>query len=132
MFKLYDCKVRLGGSVLNEVPKTGITAPEIEVYRAIHGSDAVVDVKLAGQVKRSDRDERARIEDLFAPAGALGDVVAKKKRMIADLFGHASNPLPKELVEQAVEEDLEDDADVVLTETPQRVDVKEKAPAFTE
>lgn len=110
MFKLYDCKLRIGGSVLNEVRKDQITASEIEVYRVLHGSDAVLDIKEAGEVKRTDREERARLEELFAnPATAMGESLAKKKRMLSDLFGHERLPLPKELdLSPAQPEDDED------------------------
>lgn len=136
MFKLYNCKVRLGGLVLNEVPKSSITAPEIEVYRVIHGSDAVVDIKETGKsARRSDRDERTRLEQMFAPSTAIGDVATKKMRMLTDLFGHASNPLPKEVVVQAEPAEEDDDApdvDVVPEEPIVQSKPQEKAPAFAD
>lgn len=41
---LYDCKVRLGGSLLNETPRRHVTAGEIMMLRGIHGSDAVLNI----------------------------------------------------------------------------------------
>ncbi len=111
MFKLYSCKVRLQGSVLNEVPKSDVTAPEIEVLRALHGSDAVAGIVETGSVKRSDRDERRRLEEVYADAGSVGEAVTRKKRMLTDLFGHERMALPKEIdAAPAVEED-DDDAE---------------------
>ena len=49
---LYNCKVRLGGSLYNEVPKPEITAAEITVLRVIHGDDSVVDIEPAGENKK--------------------------------------------------------------------------------
>lgn len=44
----FDCKVRIGGSVLNEVRREGITAAEMLVLRAMHGDDAVLELSRAG------------------------------------------------------------------------------------
>ena len=133
MFKLYDCKLRIGGSVLNEIRKSKVTAPEIEVLRALHGSDAVLDIVEAGEVKRSDREERARLEDAFAhPSQAMGESLAKKKRMLADLFGHATNALPKAIEAAAVEED-EPEADEMPIAPASRTRVtKSQEPSFAE
>jgi hypothetical protein len=119
MFKLYSCKLRLGGSVLNEIDKQDVTAPEIEMLRLLHGSDAVLHIRETGQVNRTDRQERARIEQLFAsPTQAMGGSLAKKKRAIADLFGHERNPLPKEVEE------------VIAADEPEEFDdAKDIAPA---
>jgi hypothetical protein len=127
MFKLYSCKIRLGGNVQNEIRKIGVTAPEIEVYRALHGSDAVLDIVEAGSVKRTDREERERIESIFAsPANSMGDSLAKRQRMLSDLFGHARNPLPKHL-DDGSESDVDPATPIVRTRV-----IKEKAPAFAE
>ncbi len=83
--QLYDCKVRLKGSLYNEVHKSGVSAAEVLVLRVIHGGavddmDAVVDVKPTTDVngKRlpvsevDDHTERTRLEDLYN--GALGSI----------------------------------------------------------
>jgi len=64
----YDARIRLAGSLLNEVPKSGLTAPEITVLRRLHGSDAVVEIKPGKHVERDDYAERARLHDLYGPA----------------------------------------------------------------
>lgn len=138
MFDLYSCKVRIGGSVLNEVPKVGVTAPEVEVLRFIHGSDAVADLKRIGEVKRTDREERARLEGIYASAAtSMGDSLVRKKRMFTELFGHVSNALPKtaEAVVAAPSEmeDFEDEtaAPAPVARPPKRTPVA-KEPAYAE
>lgn len=112
-FKFYSCKVRLQGNVLNEVPKTDVTAPEIEILRALHGSDAVVNIVEAGEAKRSDRDERARLVEIYAnPKKTVAESAERKMRMIRDLFGHDRNPLPKDLDLSPVEPEDEADDEV--------------------
>lgn len=110
-FKLYSCKLRLDGSVLNEVPKTGVTAAEIEMLRGLHGSDAIVSLKDAGSVERSDAEERARIQALFInPLLDAPPRLKAKNEMFATLFGHKSQPMPKTLEadEEIADEPVED------------------------
>ena len=59
--RLYSCKVRLGGSLYNEVLKSEVTAAEIHILRALHGNDAVIDVKEIGKNKISQPEERDRL-----------------------------------------------------------------------
>lgn len=63
--KLFNCLVRLGGSVLHEVPKYDVTDMEIRVLQSIHGSDAVTRIKTAGEVKRTDKEEASRLADEY-------------------------------------------------------------------
>jgi hypothetical protein len=132
MFKLYSCKLRIGGSVLNEIRKSDVTAPEIDVLRKLHGADAVLEIKETGEVQRSDRAERDRIEGIYAsPTNSVGESLAKKQRMLADLFGHARNPLPKVLEDAPVGAE-EDVVEPEVTAAPiKRTPVKAQ-PAFAE
>lgn len=80
--KLFNCKVRIQGSVQDEVIKTGVTQAEIIVLRAIHGNDAVLDTVPEGlaTVKvdptdpesadrpRTEAEERDRLELLYGEA----------------------------------------------------------------
>ncbi len=60
--KLYSCKVRLGGSVVNEVRKDSVLAAEIMLLRGIHGGDAVLEVRLDGEDKSiKQEDAKARL-----------------------------------------------------------------------
>jgi hypothetical protein len=58
----------LGGDHGNTIMKWRVTAAEIAVLRAIHGEDAVNDVEPTGDVKRSHRDERARLIAIYGGA----------------------------------------------------------------
>lgn len=117
-FKLYSCKLRLNGSVLNEVPKDEVTAAEIEMLRGLHGSDAIVNAKDAGSVERSDADERARVYSMFInPLLDAPPRLKAKNEMFSTLFGHKSQPMPKTL-----------EADEEIADEP--VDEKPVAPSI--
>lgn len=94
-FQLYTATVRLGGSMLNEVQKADLTAPEIVALHAIHGPDSVLKIapmKAGGKNKtadRSDRDERARLRSTYE--GAL----PTKAGFVNRLFGPVA-ALPRE------------------------------------
>ena len=63
---LFSCKLRLGGSLANEVPKDNVTAPEIQVLRMAHGGDAVVGIERTGEAADYDVvGERARLTALY-------------------------------------------------------------------
>lgn len=79
--QLYDCKVRLKGSLYNEVHKSGVSAAEVMLLRLIHGGavddmDAVVEIKPAMDAKNkrlpesevNDQDERKRLQILYGTA----------------------------------------------------------------
>lgn len=79
--QLYDCKVRLKGSLYNEVHKSGVSAAEISILRLIHGGavddmDAVVGIapskdingKRLPESEISDLDERERLQHLYGTA----------------------------------------------------------------
>jgi hypothetical protein len=66
--KLYSCKVRLSGSLYNEVPKTNVTASEVYIFRLLHGGDdAVTALVETGSVKRSQAEERDRLAEEYGP-----------------------------------------------------------------
>lgn len=108
--KLYTCKLRLAGAVVNEVLKSGTTAAEIEIFRFLHGSDAVLDIKEIDDVKRTSAQERARLRDLYANPEKLNSLQLKQKNeMLRGLFGHDRLPLPEDLAEVVVPEELDED-----------------------
>ena len=97
--QLYDCKVRLGGNLYNEVFKRGVTAAEIMVLRVIHGGavddlDCLVDVKVSKDeqghklpvIDRDDNEERERLTFLYGEALASREHV----KSINGIFGPAS------------------------------------------
>ena len=97
-FKVYSCKLRLEGSVLNEVPKDDVTAAEIEMYRALHGSDAVVNIVETGEKTSTDSAERERVKSKFLnPMRDAPPRLKAKTEMFRNMFGHDTLPLPKGL-----------------------------------
>ena len=92
--RLFSCKLRLKSSLHNEVQKIGVSAAEIMVLRHVHcpgdevDPSTVVDIKAAGEITRTDAEERARLAGLY-------DVALKKQgKSIATMFG-VGVPLPK-------------------------------------
>lgn len=87
----FTCKIRLNGSLYNEVTKVNVTVPEIIVLRAIHGADSVSEIKEVDPIQR-DEDERARIDRLY------GLAIGRRKESIpnglAGLLGFPGSPLP--------------------------------------
>jgi hypothetical protein len=96
--QLYNCKVRLHGSLYNEVRKEDITAAEIAVLKAIHGQeggiDPIADIEHTGRKNSSISEAWLRnylteeygrglaaiegvknLNGLFGVAGALPDKV---------------------------------------------------------
>jgi hypothetical protein len=92
--QVYRCKVRLAGSLLNEVWKDEATAPEIILLRAMHGDDAVVEITRTSMDKRPHAEERERLKNIY---GA---------KIVLEQFGHPHQQLPVRLDdhEEPVEE----------------------------
>lgn len=104
---LYTAKIRLGGSLYNEVPREDLTAAEILVLQALHGNDGVVDIKSTGKVAmaidfdddlvrpietnrpRTDEEERQRLRQLYASS----ILTPGRTRLIEDTIG-ARGPVP--------------------------------------
>lgn len=55
----------LAGDGGNTVPKYYVTPAEVAVLQHIHGSDAVSEIAIAGDVKRSNREERTRLLEKY-------------------------------------------------------------------
>lgn len=104
--RLYSCKVRLEGSLYNEVRKIGVTAAEIQLLRLLHslnpeaenedGTDenlidesVVGDIVFTGEVDRTDAQERSRLTELYGPALKRFDSI----KNIKGVFG-VGVPLP--------------------------------------
>lgn len=96
--QLYNCKVRLHGSLYNEVRKDSITAAEIAVLRIIHGQeggiDAVTDIEHTGRKNTSVTDAALRdyLNQEYGPGLAAIDGV----KNLNGVFGVAG-ALPKHL-----------------------------------
>lgn len=104
--EVYSAQVRLGGSVINEVPQDELTAAAIVCLRAIHGNDAVVKIEHVGSVKRTNEEERERLDMKY------GQGLAIAKQSLISLFGPEHAPLPVKLAgfdpEDETDEDDED------------------------
>lgn len=89
--KLYSAKVRLSGSIWNEVPVANVTAAEIEILRIIHGGDeSVHSVVATGEDKSTSKDVR----DLLSVK--YGNSLAGHKKTFESIFGARTVPLPDE------------------------------------
>lgn len=63
-----NAMVAIGGDSGSIISKGPITPSEVVVLRAIHGEDAVTNIKILGTIERRNRDERARISNLYGNA----------------------------------------------------------------
>lgn len=61
-----NCLLALGGDIGNTVPKYNITPAEVAVLREIHGADAVSEIQVIGSIERSHREERVRLDEIYA------------------------------------------------------------------
>lgn len=126
--RLYSCKVRLGGSLYNEVPKFDVTAPEVHILRIIHGSDAIANLEETGKNKVGQAEERDRLIEIYGlglanlrqqremPEQAFAGVFGIGARLPDDIPGTpkavaktAAKPAPEpEADEEPVEPDPEE------------------------
>lgn len=94
----YSAKVRLAGDVRHEVHRINLSAPEVMVLRAIHGADAVVNIKKTGHWQTSHAGERDRLAMDYGP------------KIVADLFGPEHRELP--LIAPGVSDEVEESDEV--------------------
>lgn len=89
--QLYNCKVRLHGSLYNEVRKEAITAAEIAVLRAIHGQeggiDAVTEIEHTGR-KNSDITD-AWLREYLTEEYGKGLAAIEEIKSLNGIFGVA-------------------------------------------
>lgn len=93
--RFYNAKVRLAGSLLHEVYKEGLSAPEIMLLRHIHGQDAVVDIKYVDE-KTYGPDENAVERDRLRLI--YDDVTPNQEARnskVEELFGPPHRELPQ-------------------------------------
>lgn len=104
-FQFYNCRVRLAGSLLNEVPKTGISAAEVHLLADQHGEDAIVDISVA-----SDKDVPPVPKTVAEDAGVLPEkaewndktirahlerIYDRKAPNTVRVLGNSLTPLPR-------------------------------------
>jgi hypothetical protein len=85
-----NVEIRLAGSLENTVRKE-VTAPEIAILKAIHGHDAVVNIKKSRSASVEQGAERSRLEKHYGEAA------------IARFFPGVTAKLPSTLAEVGVE-----------------------------
>lgn len=73
--QLCKCDVMLGGDRNNVVAKEGVSIAEIVVLRAIHGGDAVVNIRPAGIRSLDHHEELARLKRTYNRREAIVDKV---------------------------------------------------------
>lgn len=98
--RVYNCQVNVGKEHLTTVQKNGVTAAEIIVLRAIHGGDAVLDIRKGRMDKRAHAEEYARLEAIYGGTKVkLGDEdTSPSVPVLIALFGPAGGSrLPVEL-----------------------------------
>ena len=86
---IFSGKIRLGGSLLNEVSRINMTAPEVILLRAMHGADAVVELKRTDSKNVKHDEERARLGDMYGEARDHDG-----ESYLQELFGPAHRELP--------------------------------------
>lgn len=96
--QFYQCKVRLAGSLMNEVFKADVSAPEIMLLRAFHGDDAVVDIVKTRVSGVSNDDERERLMRIYMnQKGNNVEQIKQKQGIWFGLFGPLTATLPTKL-----------------------------------
>ena len=97
---MQECSVmvRLGGSLNHTVPLPVVTPAQIQILRAIHGQDAVVDIVPGKFNKRRQEEELARLSGLYGKGSGMEGLDAKETgNIVARLFPGVSPRLPVHL-----------------------------------
>lgn len=103
VFQTYSATVNLKLSNNNQVRKTGLTAPEIALLRAVHGGeDAVHAISHTGAVNVEDKALRATLDRRY---GKARSALNKEQTRVSlnDVVGPPGVSLPREL--EGVEHD---------------------------
>lgn len=112
--KLYKTRVRLAGSILNEVWLSNVTASQLLVLTEIHkGGDnfPLAEVVETGSVQRTDARERERLRREYHEWN-LGN----GDRLLRDVLGAPGTPLPQAYSPPATDTYEEDEFDENLVE----------------
>lgn len=85
--KLYDCRVRHNGNLLHEIPKSRITAREVQLLKHIHGADAIVALAEVGEdASITDASEYKRLALAYSAANGQDNNSPRGVRLIAECF----------------------------------------------
>ena len=98
--EVYNCRVRLGGSLLHEVPKERISGEEVRLLRHIHGDDAIVDLRELGTLEGYTRDEELNsLADRFAQEADKRD----GRKLVEKVFGVSLDDFDRWLLNKGTE-----------------------------
>lgn len=95
--QLAECVVRIAGDIQNTVKKYKVTPAEMLVLRRLHGDDAVVETKITGSKKISNKEELDRIKEIYVDR--FGSSNPDRPNVVKELFPGASPNLPQEFSE---------------------------------
>lgn len=100
--KLYDCRVRLGGNILHEIPKYAVTEKEIFLLRSLHGSESCIAFKSVGEARgRTDQEELQRLASFYGQA-VVEQVFKTKLEQFADIVEETDEEPAPEAATMAV------------------------------
>jgi hypothetical protein len=96
----YSAKIRLGGSVLHEVRKSGLSAAEVVLLRREHGPDAITELVLTDDRHIGEAAERERLAKIYGEkkVEAVYGAPDMPNRMPVHLAGFGPDDKPAEPV----------------------------------
>lgn len=113
--RTYDIKLALSGELKAQVRKRAVTAPEALVLQYRHGAGSILEKRVVGWSKTSQRAERDRLKAVYG------------EKTVNDLFG-MHGPLPAEAEDLGQDPEPEEDDDEISLE-PDEVVEDEAEPA---
>jgi hypothetical protein len=98
----YSAKIRLGGSVLHEVRKSGLSAAEVVLLRREHGPDAVAELTLIDDRHVGEAAERERLSKIYGEkkVEAVYGAPDMPNRMPVHLAGFGPDDTPEPVAEK--------------------------------
>lgn len=103
--QIVDCDVALGGDVRMVVDKRNVSIPELVVLQAVHGRDAVTNVRVTGEARNFNPvSERERLKTLYE--------LNENSPKIDNLFPGVKPQMPYKLSEVLLVDPTEDDQNV--------------------
>lgn len=103
MFEKCSCTVAIGGDIRSVVPRPSVTPAEIMLLQAIHGADAVTNIRVIGEEDTTMDAERDRLgrfygdQRVVAQFNQFGDLptTLAAARIGEELMDPAWKPEPK-------------------------------------
>ena len=68
---LLSCSVAINGDIRAVITKPQVTIPEIVLLQAMHGADAVTNIKVIGEVETTSEQERDRLGNFYKDAKVM-------------------------------------------------------------